>query len=108
MIRPPPRSTRTDTHFPYTTLFRAGNHHQLLDRVDAALDVLELAYLGGDGTELFVVAEIGELRPAVRQDQPVALAAQHLLDHRQPAAAGAGRPNLRIVDRKSTRLNSSH
>src|SRR3546814_18178900 len=25
MIRRPPRSTRTDTHFPYTTLFRAGN-----------------------------------------------------------------------------------
>src|SRR3546814_5153384 len=25
MIRRPPRSTRTDTLFPYTTLFRAGN-----------------------------------------------------------------------------------
>src|SRR3546814_9704425 len=24
MLRPPPRSTRTDTLFPYTTLFRAG------------------------------------------------------------------------------------
>src|SRR3546814_14209005 len=24
MIRPPPRSTRTDTLFPYTTLFRCG------------------------------------------------------------------------------------
>src|SRR3546814_8874962 len=26
MIRRPPRSTRTDTLFPYTTLFRAGQH----------------------------------------------------------------------------------
>src|SRR3546814_6986029 len=26
MIRRPPRSTRTDTLFPYTTLFRSGNH----------------------------------------------------------------------------------
>src|SRR3546814_7667007 len=26
MIRPPPRSTRTDTLFPYTTLFRSGLH----------------------------------------------------------------------------------
>src|SRR3546814_10525690 len=26
MIRPPPRSTRTDTLFPYTTLFRSGYH----------------------------------------------------------------------------------
>src|SRR3546814_3262044 len=24
MLRPPPRSTRTDTLFPYTTLFRSG------------------------------------------------------------------------------------
>src|SRR3546814_7677391 len=31
MIRRPPRSTRTDTLFPYTTLFRSGRHvvHQV-------------------------------------------------------------------------------
>src|SRR3546814_344738 len=28
MIRPPPRSTRTDTLFPYTTLFRSHNRRQ--------------------------------------------------------------------------------
>src|SRR3546814_15349068 len=33
MIRRPPRSTRPDTHFPYTTLFRS------LDGPDAAYDV---------------------------------------------------------------------
>src|SRR3546814_3489729 len=27
MIRRPPRSTRTDTLFPYTTLFRSTHHH---------------------------------------------------------------------------------
>src|SRR3546814_3991150 len=27
MIRRPPRSTRTDTLFPYTTLFRSRDHH---------------------------------------------------------------------------------
>src|SRR3546814_13759323 len=27
MIRRPPRSTRTDTLFPYTTLFRSRRHH---------------------------------------------------------------------------------
>src|SRR3546814_2366340 len=27
MIRRPPRSTRTDTLFPYTTLFRSQSHH---------------------------------------------------------------------------------
>src|SRR3546814_14600253 len=34
MIRRPPRSTRTDTLFPYTTLFRSV-HHRPLDRKDA-------------------------------------------------------------------------
>src|SRR3546814_15280117 len=28
MIRRPPRSTRTDTLFPYTTLFRSARHRQ--------------------------------------------------------------------------------
>src|SRR3546814_6466642 len=31
MIRRPPRSTRTDTLFPYTTLFRSA-HHQAAER----------------------------------------------------------------------------
>src|SRR3546814_19288691 len=30
MIRRPPRSTRTDTLFPYTTLFRSLSRHRLL------------------------------------------------------------------------------
>src|SRR3546814_11367771 len=29
MLRRPPRSTRTDTLFPYTTLFRSGMEHNL-------------------------------------------------------------------------------
>src|SRR3546814_18493879 len=44
MIRRPPRSTRTDTLFPYTTLFRsrqgrpARRHHALADPGPAARD----------------------------------------------------------------------
>src|SRR3546814_16423448 len=34
MIRRPPRSTRTDTLFPYTTLFRSASG-QILQRLDA-------------------------------------------------------------------------
>src|SRR3546814_2559719 len=38
MIRRPPRSTRTDTLFPYTTLFRSDVHaHQLVTEHFAAL-----------------------------------------------------------------------
>src|SRR3546814_16506180 len=33
MIRRPPRSTRTDTLFPYTTLFRSGCYDLLHDRL---------------------------------------------------------------------------
>src|SRR3546814_12848274 len=32
MIRRPPRSTRTDTLFPYTTLFRSGDFHPHVPR----------------------------------------------------------------------------
>src|SRR3546814_14786286 len=39
MILRPPRSTRTDTLFPYTTLFRSGERHEFqLGRVDLRED----------------------------------------------------------------------
>src|SRR3546814_14988096 len=45
MIRRPPRSTRTDTLFPYTTLFRSGfcfpfNFRRAQRRSDCAADVI--------------------------------------------------------------------
>src|SRR3546814_2287533 len=45
MIRLPPRSTRTDTLFPYTTLFRSivGHHRQLLVEVGLRLGAGGLA-----------------------------------------------------------------
>src|SRR3546814_4691323 len=60
MIRRPPRSTRTDTLFPYTTLFRSiqgqGTHDRLLagdigcvDRVVHFLDALGV--VGGQARE---------------------------------------------------------
>src|SRR3546814_20675032 len=45
MIRRPPRSTRTDTLFPYTTLFRSLEHHQR--RPQSRLDLLEQGRLKG-------------------------------------------------------------
>src|SRR3546814_3434341 len=50
MIRRPPRSTRTDTLFPYTTLFRAGptpifppddEVRALFDRLGTAIDLAD-------------------------------------------------------------------
>src|SRR3546814_2066606 len=37
MIRRPPRSTRTDTLFPYTTLFRSNEPVQVLQQILVAL-----------------------------------------------------------------------
>src|SRR3546814_12143470 len=52
MIRRPPRSTRTDTLFPYTTLFRSREFVQklpgLIDRLDSTLAKLDSAAGGAD------------------------------------------------------------
>src|SRR3546814_13908832 len=102
MIRRPPRSTRTDTLFPYTTLFRSigiafGVCGELLplhgriapQRHDVphpripifAGDLRNLVAAGADAGEMG-----GGRKPGFAHD---------------PADGGVG-------DRKSTRLNSSH
>src|SRR3546814_12416623 len=48
MIRRPPRSTLTDTLFPYTTLFRSGLHAEAVDHggeFGRGRDVVEVATL---------------------------------------------------------------
>src|SRR3546814_11981317 len=63
MVRRPPRSTRTDTLFPYTTLFRSGGKN-----VVAATNTVERALLdrkgslGGHGWKLRGI----EHQPAMR------------------------------------------
>src|SRR3546814_5076783 len=120
MIRRPPRSTRTDTLFPYTTLFRSGRLAQarvgrLLDRlvrqrararddadladgVDVARHDADLALAGGDDAR------------AVRADEhDILVALQRVLDpqHVQHRDALGDRDDD-LEDRKSTRMNSSH
>src|SRR3546814_3585584 len=43
MVRRPPRSTRTDTLFPYTTLFRSHAGEHVLVRLDLAAQAVVLA-----------------------------------------------------------------
>src|SRR3546814_12219799 len=59
MIRRPPRSTRTDTLFPYTTLFRSSGRRPVLEGLGAGDDLDQLL---GDG---------GLTRPVVGQRQLV-------------------------------------
>src|SRR3546814_9419759 len=44
MIRRPPRSTRTDTLFPYTTLFRSPMLSQLVDILDLDIGIDSTAW----------------------------------------------------------------
>src|SRR3546814_15811049 len=82
MIRRPPRSTRTDTLFPYTTLFRSAlftQRHTLI--AQWALLATRFAARADAGTEIHLcLGVIGQ----------------------------AGLGQVRLRDRKSTRLNPSH
>src|SRR3546814_7795650 len=98
MIRRPPRSTRTDTLVPYTTLFRS-----ILDRGDAAPRD-ERGKLGAAPAE-----QRADRHPACGPDprqprHPRAAIEPH--DERFELIVGVMRGG--DADRKSTRLNSSH
>src|SRR3546814_14804020 len=118
MIRRPPRSTRTDTLFPYTTLVRSYRSERIFRTTGflaVSLSVLFLAFLLSDmlskGASGFQQAEIavpvtldsGELMLTKAQLQgPEADAALAAADIQGAVIRGA------TQDRKSTRLNSSH
>src|SRR3546814_12060633 len=97
MIRRPPGSTRTDTLFPYTTLFRshgdfASNIAMMLAK-PAGLKPRDLA-------EKLIAA-----LPQDAQISKVEIAGPGFLNFFQNSDALAERLE---ADRKSTRLNSSH
>src|SRR3546814_1397434 len=78
MTRRPTRSTRTDTLFPYTTLFRSGLRRDGLERA-----LQEVAERLGAGGEDRVPGRGGEL-----QLHPVGVE-RHRLDADVPAAGGS-------------------
>src|SRR3546814_5784888 len=57
MIRRPPRSTRSDTLFPYTTLFRSFDHHA--DHAIIAASDLVADVVADHGLALVLLAGIG-------------------------------------------------
>src|SRR3712207_9420739 len=95
MIRRPPRSTL----FPYTTLFRSHpaeeqgvrGHRQLVDARENLHPADEVRQVRSDRRFAAGEAQLGEPDPGEEADQ-----ADQLLVRQQ------------FVDRKSTRLNSSH
>src|SRR3546814_10318456 len=101
MIRRPPRSTRTDTLFPYTTLFRSLRFGRE-EGLDGQLGEADVE----GGAEHRGGAEEAEDAAITRQFQRHRNAAQGML-RRNPVWPGARRHRV-ALDRKSTRLNSSN
>src|SRR3546814_8202708 len=110
MIRRPPRSTRTDTLFPYTTLFRShrpeieANWPRVMRRVAGYnLDIFnnrsERPYTADNSVKLahLLVGAEGTLAYTRTLTLPLS---------ELPKATVLGVVNF--PDRKSTRLNSSH
>src|SRR3546814_12395233 len=100
MIRRPPRSTRTDTLFPYTTLFRSSE--------PAFADVRALSMAWSEST-------LAYLHQLSCEDPLTGLASlAHIrsrLSELYRGARAADETHALVVldlDRKSTRLNSSH
>src|SRR3546814_6833593 len=127
MIRRPPRSTRTDTLLPYTTLFRSAARVNYTRSVRAPA----VTELFNPSSQIFTTADDpcdarflnGGPDPTTRQANCAAAGLKsdfesHIVD---ATARGtlSGNPDLHnekakaltfgvILDRKSTRLNSSH
>src|SRR3546814_19933248 len=103
MNRRPPRSTRTDTRFPYTTLFRSwynesGVRPDMLVRFDPATETFQSWPIPSGGVHAGIVRH---MRPTHDGN---------LLIH-QSSTNRIIRVDLKgaaTQDRKSTRLNSSH
>src|SRR3546814_9735007 len=77
MIRRPPRSTRTDTLFPYPTLYRSVD--------DLPLQILAPREPGVEGLVIVIIAR-AEIKPALGRRRPCTLAFLH---RPRPARRGA-------------------
>src|SRR3546814_15120075 len=85
MIRRPPRSTRTDTLFPYTTLFRS--HEKAAKHDLSSVFCSELVAATLQRLQILNPISANEFAPG---------------DFSTPSF------DMKLTDRKSTRLNSSH
>src|SRR3546814_7841793 len=104
MIRRPPRSTRTDTLFPYTTLFRSNVGVFRFDPKDRTLKPytgLQFAAAMSYAIRPRTAITLDAFRGDVATVRTGALA-------RTDTRIGIGVQQEVRQDRKSTRLNSSH
>src|SRR3546814_7156724 len=135
MIRQPPKSTRTDTLFPYTSLFRSHLHacshttfscnvieggvktNVIPDEVRLDVDIRTLPGEGPAEVEAHLRAALGALADRVEVEtildsRPTMSRLDTPLWESLQRAVGRRFPEATLApnlqDRKSTRLNSSH
>src|SRR3546814_8208071 len=111
MILRPPRSTRTDTLFPYTTLFRSLAAYQAKERpaVCTSYRIYKVCGMGppsSGATTVFGILGMveGWDMKTMGKDNPMSW---HLLAEAMQLSY-ADRADYLGEDRKSTRTNSSH
>src|SRR3546814_13746891 len=110
MIRRPPRSTRTDTLFPYPTLFRSSFAiiDQLGSRRMNALSACMSGFLDRVRQLLIVGNSLSVALARATQSSPPILVEFFSPTIRRIANGAGVAESLNQLDRKSTRLNSSH
>src|SRR3546814_9260329 len=121
MIRLPPRSTRTDTRFPYTTPFRSANFEKITKASSAMVDT----NLPASELDTFIglalkaknrkIGTVSIVPPAINTADPDLDKIRAMVDKAIDKAEGKSpdpkkaRASARASsDRKSTRLNSRH
>src|SRR3546814_15640373 len=106
MIRRPPRSTRTDTLFPYTTLFRSHVHeHGPVDLDRLGADQLDDLAVHADAD---IVRTEGDLLPVLVEDKRAIGADQAPVLVAQEVRSEARRVGKESVSTCSSRWSANH
>src|SRR3546814_12669125 len=106
MRRRPPRITRTDESFPYTTLFQSNLKGRAYERVEVSL------IAGEQKSDAYLAQNAQGFVPMLVADGEAIIQSLAIIDwldraHPEPRLIPDD-PLPRTVNRKSTRLNSSH
>src|SRR3546814_17778787 len=103
MIRRPPRSTRTDTLFPYTTLFRSlSSYRSLRHHHNVKTMQHSRSFMDRHASELH--SSNWRMGEVLRNSGIKVFQIETTLNNDTFGTSGP----MSVLDRKSTRLNSSH